>query len=516
VIYGIRDDSPVYYQIADTLFLHFDNLYNQIKGHKFLYTDKFLYLQKKALEIQPKQGAAAEAAGASASQVEVHSVPSSPVASRRQSRSSSRVSLEKAKPVASAPSPPSFGESQLPPVASNLDGSSLKAFSPAPAEAFGSNISSGPGFDALSHSSAAAQQKARAPDQILHRSRSSQILPQPESAEELTRQFKVYVSNITHYSSILKGLLKNTSVAESEKSEIKTKHEQLLQSSTQNAIVIQRKLAQLGIQVQIPKSEFFPPAPPPSIRASFDEPPAAAVVQSSDIVGDQGSHAPPSSPYRTQNQGAAAAAEQRARAGSPTRLSISSPYAAAARAENISPTFPPRDNSKIITRLIEKYQKLMTKKGDLQLRLKSYNSNLDQSPSQQTIQDINSDMATVSVDLVSVEKQLKSLGVSMEYGAVGGGGSHRSSHLAKHKHKNKTKHKHNYNHKARPNRKNKKTIKKYRGMSRMLSMPTMPKKNVVVYRKHKKTTRKYKATRHAKMNKNKPKNSNKKSRKFRR
>jgi hypothetical protein len=98
------------------------------------------------------------------------------------------------------------------------------------------------------------------------------------------------------------------------------------------------------------------------------------------------------------------------------------------------------------------------------------------------------------------------------------GGSQRSSHLAKHTHKNKnkTKHKHNYNHKARPNRKNKKTIKKYRGMSRMPVMPRMQKQNVVVYRKHKKTTRKYKATRHAKMNKNKPKNSNKKSRKFRR
>ena len=104
------------------------------------------------------------------------------------------------------------------------------------------------------------------------------------------------------------------------------------------------------------------------------------------------------------------------------------------------------------------------------------------------------------------------------------GGSHRSTHLAKYKNKNKNKtrnkynnnHNHNHNHKARPGRKNKKTIKKYRGMSRMPVMPRMQKQNVVVYRKHKKTTRKYKATRHAKMNKNKPKNSNKKSRKFRR
>jgi hypothetical protein len=104
---------------------------------------------------------------------------------------------------------------------------------------------------------------------------------------------------------------------------------------------------------------------------------------------------------------------------------------------------------------------------------------------------------------------------------TGGKASHRSSHISnmskyKHKNKNKTKHKHNYNYKARPSRKNKKTIKKYRGMSRMHVMPRMQKQNVAVYRKHKKTTRKFKPTRHAKMNKNKPKNSNKKSRKFRR
>ena len=100
------------------------------------------------------------------------------------------------------------------------------------------------------------------------------------------------------------------------------------------------------------------------------------------------------------------------------------------------------------------------------------------------------------------------------------GGSHRSSHLAKHKHKhknkNKTKHKYNHNHKARPNRKNKKTIKKYRAISRMPSVSSAPKQNVVSYNKHKKTTIKSKHTRNAKINKNKTKSSNKKSRKFRR
>jgi hypothetical protein len=156
--------------------------------------------------------------------------------------------------------------------------------------------------------------------------------------------------------------------------------------------------------------------------------------------------------------------------------------------------------------------------GSLTVRLSPHDGNTQEGKA--LISELEN-LGTQHFNLIMQIRNLRDFIMNKVGAHVGGKASHRSSHISnmskyKHKNKNKTKHKHNYNYKARPSRKNKKTIKKYRGMSRMPVMPRMQKQNVAVYRKYKKTTRKFKPTRHVKMNKNKPKNSNKKSRKIRR
>ena len=399
----------------------------------------------------------------------------------------------------------------------------MQTFSSGPGLAYGM-----PGVAASSRSGAAA-----APAQN-----------QPEPAEELTRQFTAYLENITHYSGILKILINNPSVAEPQKSEIKTRNEKLLQDAIQNASAIQQILARRGITVQMPKSEFLPPAPPPSTRApssrsSFVESSAAAAAQQ---------RARETSPPRSSGT----AAKQSGRSVSPT-FKPSGDYIIIDRGDSITFNFDTRPGKKAVIpdplmpdaeviRLHDEASSLKTQESNLRENLKhvisEYNKN--NNGMNLTVQELQNGaitfnlpsggsktaegkklfnyLRTIGTELHRCLNQLKEKRgeIDTRTSLFMMGGSRRSSHLAKHKHKNKTKHKHNYNHKARPNRKNNKTIKKYRGMSRMPTMPSAPKQKVVSYRKHKKTTRKYKATRHAKMNKNKPKNSNKKSRKFRR
>ena len=313
----------------------------------------------------------------------------------------------------------------------------------------------------------------------------------------------------------------------------KKKYQTQLQNSIQNAIEIQKKLANHGVTVKVPNSEILPPPPPPTSR--------------------KGSSDESFSDYTSQVQGSAAA--QIARGVLPMQprqgyvetsdevvfnfnlnedqksFNIPIEYRNNQKILNLLEQIHPlKDKAKElkerIMRIVQEYNNTYPRKkpveilnsepgtdvGSLTVRLSPRDGNTNEGKVLiDQLQQLGQELYLIIQQIVDLRKQIASI-----IGLFYTGGSYRTSHLSKHKNKNKTKHKHNYNHKARTGRKNKKTIKKYRGMSRMHVMPRMQKQNVAVYRKYKKTTRKFKPTRHAKMNKNKPKNSNKKSRKIRR
>jgi hypothetical protein len=528
------------------------NSYDGIQDIQYFYISTIETLNKYIQQVLYNRELQSKAPAAAAEPIEIHSTNVSPAvslavsrqglasdlvspmaaslhASQRQSRSSSSASAAAAVSNSDRPMLKSQSSDNLPPSGPTTPPHFRKvtAKRPLQGQPWSSFIPTTTKHQEMSSRAAAAQKK----------------FPPDEDVNSLKIEFQRQVDNISYSSRFLRSLLiNNTAINEHDKKVNIEKHEKQIENSTRNAIDIQKKLANRGIIVNLPIPP--PPAPPSTRKGSSD-----------------GSF----SDYKSQVQGSAAA--QGARAASPTvgssqsgvrggqqyeefvfdfntdvidankRIFISDQYNDPSNPDNKqildlkhsieTNLIPGAENlKKAIDVAIQKYESATGEvvnytinppghaRGAIIYYLPKNLRNTENG--QELFETLTQLRGNLNNYIIEIERNRREIQISMGAEAVGGGGSYRRSHLAKHKNKNKTKHKHNYNHKARTGRKNKKTIKKYRGMSRMHVMPRMQKQNVAVYRKYKKTTRKYKPTRHVKMNKNKPKNSNKKSRKIRR